>query len=66
MNDGQDLRSLHMTKVLDEIYQHPAIEPFIVVAIHCGERIQEYGTASQPDYKNRGARAGVSEFAPSK
>ena len=59
MNDGQDLRSLHLTKVLDTIYQHPSIEPFIVVAIHCGERIQEYGTASQPDYKNRGARAGA-------
>lgn len=59
MNDGQDLRSLHLTKVLDTIYQHPSIEPFIVVAIHCGERIQEYGTASQPDYKNRGARAGT-------
>jgi enterochelin esterase-like enzyme len=36
----------------------PFITPFILVAIHCGERIQEYGIASRPDYKQRGAKAG--------
>jgi enterochelin esterase-like enzyme len=59
MNDGQDLERLHITEVLKKVYQNAEVEPFILVAIHCGERIQEYGTASQADYKQRGAKAGV-------
>jgi enterochelin esterase-like enzyme len=59
MNDGQDLERLRITKVLEKLYQNTQVEPFILVAIHCGERIQEYGTASQADYKQRGARAGA-------
>ncbi|WP_374758829.1 alpha/beta hydrolase [Runella salmonicolor] len=55
MNDGQDLERLQMQQVIQKTA--PSIEPFILVAIHCGERIQEYGTASQPDYKQRGAKA---------
>lgn len=55
MNDGQDLEPLQMQQVIQETA--PSIEPFILVAIHCGERIQEYGTASQPDYKQRGTKA---------
>ena len=59
MNDGQDLERLQMTHVLSELYHHQQVPPFILVAIHCGERIQEYGTASQADYKHRGAKAGA-------
>ena len=59
MNDGQDLERLHITEVLKKVYQNAEVEPFILVAIHCGERIQEYGTASQADYKQRGAKAGA-------
>lgn len=58
MNDGQDLERLYITKVLEKVYQNAEVEPFILVAIHCGDRIQEYGTASQVDYKQRGAKAG--------
>lgn len=57
MNDGQDLERLHMVRVLDKIYRDPRVEPFVLVAVHCGERIQEYGIAVQPDYKQRGAKA---------
>nr|WP_229599685.1 alpha/beta hydrolase-fold protein [Runella slithyformis] len=56
MNDGQDLERLHMQAVIENTA--PFITPFILVAIHCGERIQEYGIASRPDYKQRGAKAG--------
>lgn len=58
LNDGQDLTRLHMTAVLDSLYQKRAIRPFVLVAIHAGDRIQEYGTAAQADYMNRGSKAG--------
>ncbi len=57
LNDGQDLPKLHMTEVLDSLYQQQAIRPFVLVAIHAGDRIQEYGTAAQADYMNRGSKA---------
>jgi enterochelin esterase-like enzyme len=59
LNDGQDLERLGMTSVLDELYRLEAIQPFILVAIHCGDRIQEYGVAAQADYLHRGAKAGA-------
>jgi enterochelin esterase-like enzyme len=57
MNDGQDLKRLHMTEVLEKVYWNDKVEPFLLVAIHCGDRIQEYGTAAQADYAHRGAKA---------
>ncbi|MFN4146914.1 MAG: alpha/beta hydrolase [Runella sp.] len=57
MNDGQDLERLQMQSILDVFFQKPSAIPFILVAVHCGERIQEYGTAAQADYKNRGSKA---------
>ncbi|WP_461147031.1 alpha/beta hydrolase [Spirosoma pulveris] len=59
LNDGQDLPRLKMTAVLDSLYQKNSIRPFILVAIHAGDRIQEYGTAAQADYMNRGSKAGM-------
>ena len=59
MNDGQDLKRLHMTEVLEKVYRSAQVEPFVLVAIHCGDRIQEYGTAAQADYAHRGAKAGA-------
>ena len=57
LNDGQDLKSLRMKAVLDSLYEQRAIRPFVLVAIHAGDRIQEYGTAAQADYMKRGAKA---------
>lgn len=59
LNDGQDLIRLRMTNVLDSLYRKRAIRPFVLVAIHAGDRIQEYGTAAQADYLNRGSKAGL-------
>ena len=58
LNDGQDLPALHMQNVLDSLYDQRAIQPFVLVAIHAGDRIQEYGTAAQADYMKRGSKAG--------
>lgn len=58
MNDGQDLEALSMPVILQKLYDTHAIKPFVLVAVHTNERrIQEYGTASTPDYKNRGSLA---------
>ncbi|MVM32698.1 esterase family protein [Spirosoma sp. HMF4905] len=59
LNDGQDLARLKMTSVLDSLYQKRVIQPFVLIAIHAGDRIQEYGTAAQADYMNRGSKAGL-------
>ena len=59
LNDGQDLPRLHMTTVLDSLYRKKAIRPFVLVAIHAGDRIQEYGTAARADYMNRGSKAAL-------
>ncbi|GAB3727347.1 alpha/beta hydrolase [Spirosoma lituiforme] len=59
LNDGQDLPRLHMTNVLDSLYQKRAVRPFVLVAVHAGDRIQEYGTAAQADYMNRGSKAAL-------
>ncbi|AUD01628.1 alpha/beta hydrolase [Spirosoma pollinicola] len=59
LNDGQDLSRLHMREVLDLLYLKKAIQPFVLIAIHAGDRIQEYGTAAQADYMHRGSKAGL-------
>ncbi len=58
MNDGQDSGQLKMVSILNKMYQSHKIEPIVIVAVHCGDRMQEYGAAAQADYKGRGAKAG--------
>ncbi|MFC5408378.1 alpha/beta hydrolase [Larkinella bovis] len=59
LNDGQDLEKLRMSAVLDAVFAREAVPPFVLVAIHAGDRIQEYGVAAQADYLHRGAKAGA-------
>lgn len=57
-NDGQDMEAVQMAATLENLYQHNKLRKIIVVAIHANhERMNEYGIASQADYKNRGAKA---------
>ena len=57
-NDGQDFADLNMKLHIKALLDSHKISPFICVGIHANEaRIQEYGTASQADYKQRGAKA---------
>lgn len=59
-NDGQDLPRMGFADILARLYREERIPYLIAVGIHCGpERIREYGTARQPDYKNRGDKAGL-------
>lgn len=59
-NDGQDMEEVGMADILENLYQQQKIRPLIVVALHADrDRMQEYGTAHQPDYRHRGARAAL-------
>ncbi len=57
LNDGQDAKILKLEKTLTERYANPELPNLIVVGIHAGDRLQEYGTAGIPDYMGRGNRA---------
>jgi enterochelin esterase family protein len=58
LNDGQDAEKLQLKTTLEFQYERYGISPLLVVAIHAGEeRIQEYGVAGHPDFKERGAKA---------
>lgn len=58
LNDGQELENLKLADTLQQLYSNNRIEPVIVAAIHANEdRLMEYGTALQADFKGRGAKA---------
>lgn len=57
LNDGQDARAVDLENTLNALYQNKSIEALIVVAVHAGERLQEYGVSGKPDYRKRGNRA---------
>ncbi len=57
-NDGQDMPRLGMFELLKQLFADNKIAPCIVIAAHCSDnRINEYGTARQADYQNRGNKA---------
>lgn len=57
-NDGQDMERLKMQERLTHLYQRNRIAPLLILGIYADEnRMQEYGTASQPDYGQRGTKA---------
>jgi enterochelin esterase family protein len=60
LNDGQELENLQIKQTLQNLYDNSSIYPLVIVAIHAGEeRLQEYGVANKPDFKNRGGKANV-------
>lgn len=57
-NDGQDFNDLKIKSHIEALLSSNKISPFLCIGIHANhDRLQEYGTASQADYKNRGAKA---------
>ena len=57
-NDGQDMAQVKLTKTLHRLFLEEKIPSIIVVAVHAGDRLHEYGVARQADYRNRGNKAG--------
>ena len=59
-NDGQDLPRMNFAGILTELFSSHSLPPIVAIGIHAsGERIREYGTSRQPDYKGRGDKAGL-------
>jgi enterochelin esterase-like enzyme len=58
LNDGQDLGRLRLPAMLNQLFRRGEVRPFLLVAIHAADRLQEYGVAARPDYLGRGSRAG--------
>lgn len=58
LNDGQEAANLNLLQIIDDLYNAGAIKPTAVAAIHAGTgRLQEYGVAGKPDFKQRGSKA---------
>ena len=57
LNDGQDMDKLRVKEILDSLYKKKLIQPVLIVGVHASDRMQEYGVADQPDYKNNGSKA---------
>lgn len=57
-NDGQDLQTMNFAHILEHGYYNGDFAPCIAVGVYANEnRMREYGTARQPDYKGRGDKA---------
>lgn len=57
-NDGQDLSRMRFTAILEQLYFNKQIPPLVAVGVYASnERMREYGTARQADYKGRGDKA---------
>lgn len=57
LNDGQDFDKLRVKEIVDSLYKQKLIQPLVIVGIQAGDRMQEYGVADYPDYKNNGTEA---------
>ena len=70
MNDGQDGEELRLVDILAQWFSKPELKKFILVAIHAGDRMHEYGISGKPDYAGRGSKANnyslfvISELLP--
>ncbi len=57
VNDGQDIELLRLKKIIDSLYSKDLLQPLLVVAITPPNRMDDYGVAGYPDYKNNGMSA---------
>ncbi|MBK7651961.1 MAG: hypothetical protein IPJ20_16245 [Flammeovirgaceae bacterium] len=56
LNDGQDGTAIGLQATLEKLTHSKEIEDVIVVAIHAGDRMQEYGVAKSLTLRSGGAR----------
>jgi enterochelin esterase-like enzyme len=59
LNDGQDAEGVQVKRSLEQLWQRGEIETPIAVGIYAGDRMQEYGVASEKDFSGRGKQAAV-------
>jgi enterochelin esterase-like enzyme len=58
INDGQDLPVMRLQDMLEHLYKKEDLPYCIIVGVYASvERMREYGTCRQADYKGRGDKA---------
>ncbi len=57
LNDGQDGEAIEIKATLEKLTRSKTIKDTIVVAVHAGDRLQEYGISGKKDFKGRGKYA---------
>ena len=58
LNDGQDMGKFRIKEIIDSLYKKKLIKPLLIVGVHAGDRMKEYGVADYPDFLKRGDKAG--------
>ena len=58
LNDGQDMGQFRVKEIVDSLYKKKMINPLLVIGVHAGDRMKEYGVKDVPDFLNRGNKAG--------
>ncbi len=61
-NDGQYLERMNLREQLQTAFKEHTLSPTVVIGVHAGDRMREYGTTGRPDYKGRGDQAGAYEY----
>ena len=56
VNDGQDSPAIHLEDSILDLEATQKSHPIIAVAVHVGDRKQEYGVSGIPDFAKRGAK----------
>lgn len=56
-NDGQDLKRMNLKRRLRKLYRSGQLPPTLVVGVHAGDRMQEYGTSGRPTHDGNGKAA---------
>jgi enterochelin esterase-like enzyme len=57
LNDGQEMGQLNVKEILDSLYRKNLIKPLLIVGVHAGDRMKEYGVGDHPDFLKRGDKA---------
>lgn len=57
LNDGQDADAFRLPEILKDLEDSRPDQDLITVAVHVGDRKQEYGITDRPDYAGRGSKA---------
>lgn len=58
LNDGQEMGQFKIKEIVDSLYRKKLIKPLLIVGVHAGNRMQEYGVAENSDFLKRGDKAG--------
>lgn len=57
LNDGQQADDIQLTAAIDSLFKADQLQPLVVVAVHAGNRKEEFGIADTKSANNAGEKA---------